>query len=86
MCSNEKKLLEVDIKHNYTLIKEMLKHVVIPNDKQVGLDKSACDSQNHMVNPKRKNLTTQKISVISEILMNYPRMIKQIMELKKINL
>ena len=38
----------------------MLKRVVIPKDKQLVLDKSACDSKNHMVNPKKNNLTTQK--------------------------
>ena len=86
MCSNKKKLLEVDTKHNYTFIKEMLKRVVIPKDKQLVLDKSACDSKNHMVNPKRYNLTTQKLLVISEIMMNYPRMIKQIGALKKTNI
>lgn len=64
----------------------MLKRVVIPKDKQLVLDKSACDSKNHMVNPKRNNLTTQKLLVISEIMMNYPRMIKQIMALKKTNI
>ena len=64
----------------------MLKRVVIPKDKQLVLDKSACDSKNHMVNPKRYNLTTQKLLVISEIMMNYPRMIKQIGALKKTNI
>ena len=47
-CSNKQKLLEVVLEHNSVLIKEKSKHVVNPNDKQVSLNKSTCDSQNHM--------------------------------------
>lgn len=31
------------------MIKEKLKHIVNPNNKQVGLNKSTCDGQRHMV-------------------------------------
>ena len=43
-CSNKKKLLEVVLEHNSILIKEKSKHIVNPNDKQVSLNKSTCDS------------------------------------------
>ena len=47
-CSNKQKLLEVVLEHNSVLIKEKLKHIMKPNDKQVSLNKSTCDCQNHM--------------------------------------
>ena len=47
-CSNKQKLLEAVLEHNSVLIKEKSKDVVNPNDKQVSLNKSTCDSQNHM--------------------------------------
>ena len=46
--SNKQKLLEVVLERNSVLIKEKSKHVVNPNGKQVRLNKSTCDSQNHM--------------------------------------
>ena len=47
-CSKNQKLLEVVLEHNSVLIKEKAKHVVNPNNKQVSLNKSTCDRQNHM--------------------------------------
>ena len=47
-CSNKQKLLEDVLEHNSVLIKEKSKHVVNPNDKQVSLNKSTCDTQNHI--------------------------------------
>ena len=47
-CSNKQKLLELVFEHKSVLIKEKSKHVVNPNDKQGSLNKSTCDSQNHM--------------------------------------
>ena len=62
--SNKQKLLEVFLEHNSALIKEKSKHVVNPNDKQVSLNKSTCDSQNHMgldkSNGKEKHTKTIK--------------------------
>ena len=46
--SNKRKLLEVVPKHNSVLIREKSKHFVNPNDKQMSLNKSTCDSQNHI--------------------------------------
>ena len=47
-CSNKQKLLEVVFEHKSVLIKEKSKHVVNPNDKKVSLNKSTCDTRNHM--------------------------------------
>ena len=47
-CSNKQKLLEVVLEYNFVLIKGKSKHVINPIDKQVNLNKSTCDSQNHM--------------------------------------
>ena len=47
-CSNKQKLLEVILEHNSALIREKSKHALNPNDNPVSLNKSKCDSQNHM--------------------------------------
>ena len=87
-CINKQKLLEVVLEHNSVLIKEKSKHVVNPNDKQVSLNKSTCDSQNHMGldQSNGKKPEHKKLPTMSEIIVKNPRLIKQIMALKQIKI
>ena len=57
-------------------------------NKQVSLNKSTCDRQNHMVltNPTEKSLIIQKLSTTSEIIVKNPRLVEQIMALKQIKI
>ena len=55
------------------------------NDNPVSLNKSTCDSQNHMgldINPMGKSLNIQKLLTMSEITVKNPTLIDQIMALK----
>ena len=83
-CSNKQKLLEVAHEHNSVLIKEKSKHVINPIDKQVSLNTSTCDSQNHTSLDKsmEKSLNKQKLLKMSEIMVKNPGLIEHIMALK----
>ena len=66
-CSNKQKLLEVIFEYHTVLIKEKSEHVVNPNDKQVILNKSTCDSQNHMGLDKSNGKKSEHTKTINNV-------------------
>ena len=66
-CSNKQKLLEVVLEHNSVLVREKSKHVVNPNDKPASLNKSTCDSQNHLGLDKSNGQTSEHTKTINNV-------------------
>ena len=66
-CSNKQKLLEVVLDHNSVLIKENSKHIVNPNDKQVSINKTTCDSQKQMDLYKSNGKIPEHIKSINNV-------------------
>ena len=66
-CSNKQKLLEVVLEHSSVLIKENPKHVINPNDNPASLNKSTCDSQNHMGLDKSNGKKPEHTKIINNI-------------------
>ena len=69
-CSNEQKLLEVVLEYNSVLIIVKSKYVVNPDDKQLNLNKSKWDSQNHMGLDKSNGKRSKHTKTINNVRKN----------------